>query len=202
MGRLAFALATDNLRPMTAVLEVPQIRERVSPLSVADYHRLGEFNENGRRTELVRGIIIEKMSKSPLHRFLAERLRQILTAQIGPGFTVFSQDPITTADSEPEPDVMVVRGSPEEFRTAHPTTAELVIEVAVTSLEIDRVKGQIYAEAGVAEYWIVCPEERQAEVYRQPGMNGYAERVVLAPPAVIECAVLPSVRVDLATLFA
>ncbi len=40
------------------------------------------------------------------------------------------------------------------------------------------------------------------EVYRQPGANGYAERTVLAPPAVIECAALPGVRVDLAALFA
>src|SRR5690349_13584915 len=115
---------------MTALLEVPQIRDRVSPLSVAEYHQLGEFNENGRRTELIRGIVIEKMSKSPLHRFIVEQVRHILAAQITPDFTIFSQDPITTADSEPEPDVMVVRGSQAEFRTAHPTTAKLVVEVA------------------------------------------------------------------------
>jgi len=49
---------------MTAdILEIPDVRRRVSPLSVEEYHRLGEFNENGRRTELIRGIIIEKMSK-------------------------------------------------------------------------------------------------------------------------------------------
>jgi len=39
--------------------------EQVSPLSVAEYHQLGEFNENGRRTELIRGFIIQKTSKSP-----------------------------------------------------------------------------------------------------------------------------------------
>ena len=187
---------------MTALLEVPEIRERVSPLSVAEYHQLGEFNENGRRTELIRGILIEKNSKSPIHRFTAEQVRYILAAQIASDFTIFSQDPITTADSEPEPAVMVVRGSPAEFRAAHPTTAELVVEVAVTSLEIDRVKAQIYAEAGVKEYWIVCPEEKRVEVYRQPGANGYAERTMIAPPSVIECAALPGVRVDLTVLFA
>src|ERR1700679_3037006 len=96
---------------MTAVLNVPEIRERVSPLSVAEYHQLGEFNENGRRTELIRGIILEKMSKSPLHRFIVDQLRRILEAQISPDFILFSQDPITTIDSEPEPDVMVVRGA-------------------------------------------------------------------------------------------
>ena len=95
-----------------------------------------------------------------------------------------------------------MRGLPESYRHAHPTAAELVVEVALSSLEIDRVKALIYAEAGVPEYWIVCPEEKQVEVYRQPGAQGFAERLVLAAPAVLECATLPGVRVDLAALFA
>jgi hypothetical protein len=50
----------------TAILEIPEVRQRVSPLSVAEYHRLAEFNDNGRRTELIRGIVIEKSSKALL----------------------------------------------------------------------------------------------------------------------------------------
>ncbi len=46
---------------MTAILEIPEVRQRVSPLSVEEYHRLGEFNERGRRTELIHGIVIEKI---------------------------------------------------------------------------------------------------------------------------------------------
>ena len=187
---------------MTALLDVPEIRELVSPLSVAEYHQLGEFNENGRRTELIRGIVIEKMSKSPLHCYVASELRRIVESQVSAEFTVFYQDPITTTDSEPEPDVMVARGAQKEFRTAFPTTAELAVEVAVSSLKIDRLKAQIYAEAGVREYWIMCPREKQVEVYRQPGATGYAERTVVAAPAVLECAALPGLRVDLAALFA
>ena len=187
---------------MTALLDVPELRELVSPLSVAEYHQLGEFNENGRRTELIRGIVIEKMSKSPLHCFVVAELRRMIESQITAAFTVFYQDPITTADSEPEPDVMVVRGAQKDFRTALPTTAELAIEVAVSSVKLDRVKAHIYAEAGVKEYWIVCPQEKQVEVYRKPGTTGYAERTTIAAPAVIECAALPGVCVDLAALFA
>lgn len=187
---------------MTALLEVLEIRERVSPLSVAEYHQLGEFNENGRRTELIQGIVIEKMSKSPLHYTMIERVREILAGQIQPGWTLRQEGPLTLADSEPEPDVAIVLGPRGTYDLAHPTTAELAVEVAVTSLEIDRVKALIYAEAGVKEYWIVCPEEKQVEVYRQPGAKGYAERTMMAPPAVIECAALPGIHVDLATLFA
>ena len=187
---------------MTALLEVPAIRQRFSPLTVADYHHLGEFNENGRRTELVRGIVIEKdvQVTTALHHDRT-RAGNPLAGQIQPGWLLRQEGPLTLADSEPEPDVAVVLGPRGAFNAAHPTTAELVVEVAVSSLEIDRVKAQIYAEAGVKEYWIVCPEEKRVEVYRQPGANGYAERTMIAPPEVIACAALPGVRVDLTALF-
>lgn len=186
---------------MTALLDVPEIRKRVSPLSVAEYHQIGEFNEHGRRTELIRGILIEKMSKSPLHYTTIERVREILTGQIQPDWQIRQEGPLTLTDSEPEPDIAVVRGTRDAFNAAHPTTADLVVEVAVTSVEIDRLKAVIYAEAGVKEYWIVRPDEKQVEVYRQPGPTGYAERTTTAPPAVLECAALPGVLVNLAALF-
>ena len=183
---------------MTALLEVPAIRQRAFAVPVEAYHRLTD----GMRTELLRGTIIEKMSKSPLHSSVSHDIRDILAGQITPEFLVLHERPLTLADSEPEPDVCVVRGKKADFRRAHPTTAELVVEVAVTSIEIDRVKAHIYAEAGVAEYWIVCPEEKQVEVYRGPSREGYTERTTVAAPAVLECAALPGVRMDLAALFA
>src|SRR5947208_10924301 len=96
---------------MSAILEIPEVRQRISRLSVEEYHRLAEFNENGRRTELIRGILIEKMSKSPLHRTVASLLYRLLLAQLPDGFSVWKEEPLTLADSEPEPDVSVTRGS-------------------------------------------------------------------------------------------
>ena len=118
---------------MSAILEIPEVRQRVSPLTVEEYHRLDEFNEHGRRTELIRGILIEKMSKSPLHSSIAKRLYDWIKPLLPRGFIVRREDPITLADSEPEPDIAVVRGSEADFLNTHPTTAELVIEVAVSS---------------------------------------------------------------------
>lgn len=108
---------------------------------------------------------------------------------------------MTLADSEPEPDLCIVRGTRADFRRVHPSTAELVVEVAVSSLELDRVKAILYAEAGVKEYWIVCPEERQVEVYRQPTPQGYSERTVVESPEILESTAAPGVRVDFAGLF-
>lgn len=183
---------------MTALLDVPEVRERVMRVSVADYHRHTE----GQRTELLRGIVIEKMPSSPLHSFIAEELREVLAGQLKPGFIALHERALTTSDSEPVPEVMVVRGSRADFRATHPSTAELVIEVAVSSLEIDRVKALIYAEAGVKEYWIVCPKEKRVEVYRQLGEKGYSEHTVIDDPTVLECIGLPGIWVDFGGLLA
>src|SRR5436190_14154299 len=154
---------------MTAeILEIPEVRRRVSPLSVEEYHRLDEFNENGRRTELIRGIVIEKMSKSPLHSSVAKRLYDFLKPLLPAGFVIRREDPLTFRDSEPEPDVAIVRGTEQQFFSAHPPTAELAVEVAVSSLALDRENASLYAEAGVKEYWIVLATQRQIEVYRRP----------------------------------
>src|SRR5688572_10769605 len=156
---------------MTAILEIPEVRQRVSRLSVEEYHRLDEFNENGRRTELIRGMVIEKISKSPLHSALGKRLYDLILRRLPEGFVVWREDPLTFGDSEPEPDVAVVKGDENDFNDAHPSTAELVIEVAVSSAALDRENASLYAEAGVKEYWIVLGLPREVEVYSQP-LNG------------------------------
>ena len=138
-----------------SLLDVPAFRDLVAKISVKGYHRLGE-----RAMELLRGTIIEKLPKSPLHHFCIERLRNILEKQICPEMIVRQEGPLTFSDSEPEPDLAVIAGPAVRYRASHPATAELVIEVAVSSREIDRIKAAIYAEAGVKEYWIVCLEER------------------------------------------
>ena len=63
-----------------------------------------------------------------------------------------------------------------DFGTRHPATAELVVEVAVSSVAPDRENASLYAEAGVTEYWIVLGETEQVEVYRRPVGGVYLER--------------------------
>src|SRR5438093_10728764 len=106
----------------SAMLEIPEVRARVSPVTVAQYHQFPEFNENGRRTELIRGVIIEKMSKSPLHSGTASALYDVIRPQVPPGFWLRKEEPLTLRDSEPEPDLSLVRGSREDFTTRHPAT--------------------------------------------------------------------------------
>ncbi len=68
----------------------------------------------------------------------------------------------------------MIQGDNKDYRGAHPTTADWIIEVAIASLELDREKGAVYAAAGVPEYWIVIPAEQAIEVYTSPSADGYA----------------------------
>ncbi len=183
------------------MLDLPEVRARVSPVEVAQYHQFPEFNANGRRTELIRGIVIEKMSKSPLHSGIATVIYDLLRPQVPPGFWLRKEEPLTLADSEPEPDLTLVRGHRADFAAHHPATAALVIEIAVTSAAEDRSLASLYGEAGVEEYWIVLPVERRIEVYRRPENGAYLESSVVEGEAVLACGSVAGVRVALPELF-
>jgi Uma2 family endonuclease len=185
---------------VSQILEIPEVRARVSPVTVAQYHQFPEFNENGRRTELIRGLVIEKMSKTPLHTGIASELYDIIRPQVPPGFWVRKEEPLTFRDSEPEPDLSVARGTRADFVTHHPSTAALVVEIAVTSAAEDRSLVSLYAEAGVEEYWIVLAAARQMEVYRNPVGSGYSERTLVEVAESLECCSVPGVRVCLADI--
>jgi len=124
---------------------------QVSPLSVKAYHALGEMGLIPEQTEPLYGQVFRKMSKSPLDSFLALRLLRLLQVLVPTGYLCRPEQLITCQDSEPEPDLAVVRGREEDFRQEHPRTAELVIEVCVTSHDYDRSKLRAYANAGVKE---------------------------------------------------
>lgn len=187
---------------MTSILDLPSIRARVSRISVDEYHRQAEYHENGKRTELIRGIVVEKMSKSPRHEATVKRLFRLIWEAANQSYLVSKESPLTLRDSEPEPDISVVEGREDDFTQSHPTTAALVVEVAVSSVEEDRELSALYAEAGVAEYWIALPTDRVIEVYRQPENGRYREMRIFTIAEVLHCQSVPGVQVALAEVFA
>ena len=144
-------------------LEKKPIRDRIHAVTVQEYRRMSELNLISEKTELIEGFIIEKMSKSPLHRFVVERFYRFFAQRLPAGLHVSQEQPLTFAASEPEPDIAVVREELADRSDAHPHSAEFIIEVAIASLEYDREKASIYARAGVPEYWIVMPESQTVE---------------------------------------
>ena len=186
---------------MAAILDLPEIRAQVHRWTVADYEQLEE-NPAFLRSELIRGMIVEKMPKTSLHEFLTSGIAESMRRVVRTGLVVRQEASLRLADSMPEPDVAVVRETREDFRTRKPITAELVVEVAITSLALDREKALLYAEADVAEYWIVLGETEQVEVYRRPENGVYKEKRTFARGEVIEGVSVTDAAVPVETLFA
>ena len=155
--------------------------------SVSEYHAMieaGVFASDS-NYELLEGLLVRKMPKNPAHWITLELIRSALTALEIPGFFIHTQNPVTTSDSEPEPDVALVRGQPRDYLGGNPDPlqAPLVIEVSDSTLSLDRKwKKRIYARAGVAVYWIVNLVSKQIEVYTLP--SGPADQPDYQPPQV------------------
>ncbi len=175
---------------------------QIWPLGIKAYHTLGELGLIPEKTELLYGQIFHKIPKSPLHRFLCQRLLRLLQQIKLAGCFIWQEQPITCADSEPEPDLCVICGNEDDFVAEHPHTAELVIEICVSSHEYDRSKLRAYASAGVKECWLVLGPEKQIEVHRQPQGEQFAERAVHGPDGTVTSTAVPGFTVDLASLFA
>ena len=145
----------------------------IMPISVEQYYKMNEFSPDLTKTELIKGIIIEKIPKSPLHTYLLHWLFEFFSSKLPAGYLLRKEDPLTLTASEPEPDIAIVKGNFVDFRHTHPTRAELVIVIAISSLELDREKAEIYALAGIPEYWIIVPRDAVVEVYREPTEGKY-----------------------------
>ena len=144
-------------------------------LSVAQYHEMGRIGifRSGDRVELIEGILVRKMTVNLPHIFAMHYLMRRFFGMLPVGYEVYVQSPVTTPDSEPEPDVAVVRGDLRQFlvqdRKPGPDDTEILVEVSDSSLAFDRTtKLQLYARAGVREYWIVDVEGRQVAVHTGP----------------------------------
>jgi Uma2 family endonuclease len=186
---------------MSSILDLPAVRELALRVTVEQYHRLGAAGILNTDTELLSGVIVNKMMKSPLHTWTVQRLAGWLRDVVGPGMHVRQEQPLTLADSEPEPDLAVVSGGVDDYRDIHPRTAELVIEVAVGSVALDRTKAELYAAAGIPEYWLVLPDERAVEVYGEPGPTAYLRHERVEPPQSIGAACISGRALQLADLF-
>jgi Uma2 family endonuclease len=142
-------------------------------LSVDQYHQMMQAGilDSGDPIELLEGLLVIKMSKNPPHVYSTSRLDDMLSAAVPPGWFVNSQDPITTLESEPEPDASVIRGDRRDYLNGHPTPKDVAMlgEVSDSSLDYDRsIKKRVYARANIPIYWIVNLEDRCIEVYTDP----------------------------------
>ncbi len=133
--------------------------------------------EEDDKVELLDGLLVVREPQGSRHAVVVGLVRAVLEKAFGRRYHIREEKPFALDDlSEPEPDIVVVPGPVRAYTDFHPSKAVLVVEVADSSLELDRVrKGTLYARAGVADYWIVNLVDGVLEVYRTP-VAGVAAR--------------------------
>jgi Uma2 family endonuclease len=119
------------------------------------------------------------------HIYKVKKLEQLLETCLTDTAVVFTQSPVQFLnDSEPQPDILVVKPPLERYRERLPQAEDvlLIIEVADSTLAFDRsTKTELYAEMGIPEYWIVNLKKQQLEVNRNPDRDErfYREKLTL-----------------------
>jgi len=149
--------------------------QRFRPLRRVEYDKLIELGAfRNERIELLEGALVPMSPIGPPRSSTVRRLTALLVPALAGRATVSVQSPFAALDlSEPEPDIAIIPLG--DYDTAHPDRADLIIEVAESSLSIDRdVKQRVYAACNVPEYWIVNLIDRQIEVYTEPKDGIYA----------------------------
>ncbi|HZY89283.1 MAG TPA: Uma2 family endonuclease [Gemmataceae bacterium] len=142
--------------------------------TVDEYHRMIDAGilREGDRHELLNGWIVPKMTRNPPHDLALGLVEDALLQRMPAGWFRRGQSAVTvSSDSEPEPDVAVVRGDRRDYGSRHPGPQDmgLAVEVSDSTLAQDRtVKLQIYARARVPVYWIVNLPDTRVEVYTDP----------------------------------
>lgn len=170
-----------------AVAAPPVARFERFRLSRDRYHQMiesGIFGED-ERIELIEGGLVTMSPIGAEHSGIVDQLSEILVDQLARRAVVKVQGPIQLDDhSEPEPDVVLSKPRRDYYKRSLPQPADvlLVIEVADSSLAYDRtVKMPLYAQAGIAEAWIVNLIDRWIEVYRDPSPAGYTTMLKILP---------------------
>jgi Uma2 family endonuclease len=171
-----------------------ELPEEYRPLRRAEYDKLiqlGVFQDE--RIELLDGVLVPMSPIGPRHSSAIDFLNLLLVRALGDRARIRIQNPFAASDiSEPEPDVLVARLG--DYTADHPDEAFLVIEVAESSLRIDRGrKLRIYAERGVPDYWIVDVVSRRIEVHRDPSGGTFRTARVYEGSEPIELLRFPDV---------
>src|SRR5437016_2702473 len=171
-----------------------------------EYGRLIEVGvfRPGEPVELLGGELIVSEPQGSAHYTAIGLVEDALRSSLGPGWLVRSQGPIELDDeSEPEPDIAVMRGDRRSYSHRHPSRPALVLEVAESSLAFDREhKGSLYARARLDDYWIVNLVDRVVEIYRRPVPDTsapfgsrYASKEVLSAESSVELLEVPGARI-------
>jgi Uma2 family endonuclease len=173
--------------------------------TIEEYHRLvatGILDE--KRVELLAGIIVDMAPEGMPHAVYCSEAVEYLRSVLGDRAKVREAHPITLPnDSEPEPDIAIVRAPNRQYLTHHPYPQDIfwLVEYANTTLKKDlNDKKQVYAAAGIAEYWVVNLQTLELIVFRDRVIDTYQSETILAAGNISPLS-FPTIQIDVRKLF-
>lgn len=198
---------------MTALLTPPPLApspgRRPFRWTVSQFHKFGDAGLfRGRRVKLIRGTLLEQGMMNPPHAMAGELTEEALRVVFGAGWRVRVDKPLVFGlDTDPMPDIAIVRGQ-ARGNTDHPTSAELVVEISDTTLDADITEmAELYATAGIADYWVLDVDGRRLLVFRDPvplpqglGATAYRTHITLTDADGISPLAAPAATVRVADL--
>jgi len=177
--------------------DAPRDRYR---FTVEEYHQMIQVGLFGRedRLELLNGELVMMPPIGPDHAANSDCLREKIEKRLPETLAVRVALPVTIPpDSEPEPDLCVVRRRADYYRSAHPEAKDvlLIIEVSVSSASFDaNEKALIYGRAGIPEYWMLDIPGKVLRIFTDPGPEGYRGQRVARPGEIVRCGSIPALE--------
>lgn len=173
-----------------------------------EYYRAADVGLFGpeERLELIKGEVICKVSPQGVPHAVSIRKTEAIFEEAFDDLecAVFTRMPITLPDdSEPEPDVLVVRGSDSDYEENHPTPEDVlpVIEVSDSTVRFDRGdKANLYAGAGIPDYWMLNLPQRRLEVRRNPVDGEYRTTLIFAEGDTVSSPFAPQASIPVTDL--
>jgi Uma2 family endonuclease len=175
---------------MSAVLEIQEQTtnsrsngddSEVYRLRVEDYEKMIEFGifDEDEKIELWDGVLVKMSPKGIKHRNSTYLISTLFQEKFGRSVITQSQDPIRLNDfSEPEPDIVLAKAPLSRYAERHPEPADiyLIVEIADSSITVDRKKSLNYARSGIVQYLILNLNTNEIEDYREPSADGYRSK--------------------------
>ncbi len=173
--------------------------------TVEDYHRMIEAGIlDDRHVELIAGEIIEMSPEGTFHRFLNHRGVKYLRSILGNQAEIMEAHPITLLDSEPEPDVTIVRTPDTLYLNRHPYPEDIywIIEISGSTLHKDLIdKKTLYARFNIPEYWVIDINNKMLYVFQNPQGDDY-QITKTYQEGIIYTLAFPKAEIDVKKLIA
>ncbi|AFZ48658.1 protein of unknown function DUF820 [Cyanobacterium stanieri PCC 7202] len=171
---------------------------------ITEYHKMIEIGIlKNKNCELINGEIITVSPELPIHYNTTKRSANYLKQLLKDKADVRFNGPVTLANSEPEPDIAIVKLPESKYDQHHPYPDDIywLIEVANSSLSKDlTLKKQIYAGANILEYWVLNLQKQELIIFQQPEGNDYLKEIIVND-AIVHPLAFPEVDIIVNKLF-